>query len=143
MNGTIPETLPQWVQRCITAPLQVDCATTVMLKILDGKCKMNPAEKVVMAALYHACRPRAGALLGDDVHQLIEQASAARAAAGMDDALRLVVYERRLLAETLLSRPVMKAFKAMLRQQGLFALPALQAAASAVQDASGARHAAA
>jgi hypothetical protein len=138
MSSSVVDTsLTAWVAEFITDPLHVDCATTVMLKILDGKCKMNPAEKVVMAALYRACRPLAGALLGDDVHQLIARASAAQAGAGMDDALRLVVYERRLLAETMLSRPLMKTFKALLRQQGLFALPA------AVADQCGARHAAA
>jgi hypothetical protein len=31
------------------------------------------------------------------------------------------IYEKRVLAETARSRPVMKAFKAMIREQGLFA----------------------
>ena len=37
----------------------VDCATTVMLKILDGKCKMAEQEKHIMAWLYRrlVCRP--------------------------------------------------------------------------------------
>jgi hypothetical protein len=39
----------------------------------------------------------------------------------MDEAQRQTVYERRVLAETTLSRPVMKTFKAMIRAQGLFA----------------------
>jgi hypothetical protein len=32
----------------------------------------------------------------------------------------MIIYEQRLLAETMLSRPVMKGFKAMIREQGLF-----------------------
>ena len=50
--------IKQWLEIHPLSPLHVDCATTVMLKILDGKCKMNTDEKVVMALLYEAaCFP--------------------------------------------------------------------------------------
>lgn len=43
----------------------------------------------------------------------------------LDDALRERIYEQRVLAESMISRPVMKGFKAQIRAQGLFApLPA-------------------
>ena len=35
--------------------------------------------------------------------------------------MKNAIYERRVLAETAISRPVMKAFKAMIRAEGLFA----------------------
>lgn len=104
----------QWLAAHPLTPAHVDCATAVMLKILDGKCKMRPTEKSVMAQLYEQVRERPGALLGAAEHVLI-----AEARAGLDEATRLRVYERRVLAETMISRPVMKGFKAMLREQGL------------------------
>jgi len=33
--------------------------------------------------------------------------------------MKTFIYEKRVLAETMISRPVMKGFKAMIRQQGL------------------------
>jgi len=107
--------VPAWVASHPLTASDVDCATTVMLKILDGKCKMGSVEKVVMAALYDALLGRPGERFGEAEHALI-----ALARAGADDTLRNAIYERRVLAETALSRPVMKAFKAMIRNEGLF-----------------------
>lgn len=105
-----------WAATHPLAPVHVDCATAVMLKIIDGKCKMAEEEKRVMARLYDAVKSRPGARLGADIHALI-----ARTRDGADDATRLHVYENRVLAETMIARPTMKAFKAMLRAAGLFA----------------------
>ena len=85
-----------------------------MLKILDGKCKMAAGEKVVMAALYEQVKTHPGFNLGDDIHHLI-----ARAHNHADEAMKIFIYEKRVLAETMITRPVMKGFKAMIRQQGL------------------------
>ena len=105
-----------WVQAHPLSPGDVDCVTAVMLKILDGKCKMGAVDKLVMAALYDAVKSRPGLRFGDEFHALI--ASARESA---DETLKDFIYEKRVLAETAISRPVMKAFKAMIRQQGLFA----------------------
>ena len=96
-------------------PSDIDCATAVMLKILDGKCKMGEVDKLVMAALYDAVRDRPGQRFGTAEHALI-----AAAREGADEAMKNAIYERRVLAETAISRPVMKAFKAMIRAEGLF-----------------------
>lgn len=104
-----------WVAAHPLSPTEIDCATTVMLKILDGKCKMQATEKVVMTALYDAVRPGTGNLFDAAVHTLID-----RARQQADGALRDHIYEQRVLAETTLSRPVMKAFKARIRAEGLF-----------------------
>ncbi|HNB63986.1 hypothetical protein [Zoogloea sp.] len=116
--------LAAWAAVTPLTPSDVDCTTTVMLKILDGKCKMSPTDKVQMAALYDLLKDRPGARFGADFHALI-----ARAREGLDEALRMEVYEQRLLAETRLSRPVMKAYKAMLRATG-----ALEAATTDAED---------
>lgn len=109
-----PDHVSHWLSSHCLTPIQVDCVTTVMLKILDGKCKMPAAEKQVMALLYEAVKAQPGELLSPDLHTLI-----AAAHGQVDDAMKNSIYEKRLLAETTLSRPVMKAFKAMIRQQGL------------------------
>lgn len=103
-----------WVASQALTPSDVDCAVTVMLKILDGKCKMRPTEKQVMTHLYHAVCELPGIQLGADIHRLIAQAGAQP-----DDSMKLAIYEKRVLAETMISRPVMKAFKSMIREQGL------------------------
>ncbi|MCQ8104744.1 hypothetical protein NP590_11560 [Methylomonas sp. SURF-2] len=104
----------QWLLLHPLSPIHVDCATAVMLKILDGKCKMPTAEKQVMALLYDAVKTQAGEVLAAELHGLI-----AEALINPDDGLKNRIYEQRLLAETTLSRPVMKGFKAMIRREGL------------------------
>jgi hypothetical protein len=97
-------------------PIHVDCATAVMLKILDGKCKMSVQEQSVMTQLYDAVKVLPGRLLDRDLHQQI-----ADARRNLDEAGRTALYEKRVLAESIISRPVMQSFKAMIREQGLFA----------------------
>ncbi|WP_027160009.1 hypothetical protein [Methylobacter luteus] len=104
----------RWLQDNPLSASHVDCATTVMLKILDGKCKMKAEEKVIMTLLYDQVKTRRGEQLGDEMHQLI-----ANARDHLDDEIKNVIYEKRVLAETMISRPVMKGFKAMIRQRGL------------------------
>lgn len=104
-----------WAARTVFGPEQIDCTTAVMLKILDGKCRMFEAEKQAVAAVYAVVRDQPGARLDAAVHALIAQAQAAPG----DPALVEAVYERRVLAETAISRPVMKAYKAWLRAEGV------------------------
>lgn len=106
--------LAAWALEHLAAPVDVDCTTTVMLKILDGKCKMGPYDKDVIPLLYDATRHLPGKLLDDAAHALIE-----RARAGEGEALVSEIYEHRVLAETAISRPVMKAYKARLRAAGV------------------------
>lgn len=108
------EHVVRWVQAHPLSPIQVDCATAIMLKILDGKCKMAFGEKRVMAELYEQVKTHPGLNLGADIHRLI-----AHAQNHADEAMKTFIYEKRVLAETMISRPVMKGFKAMIRQQGL------------------------
>ncbi len=110
-----PDTVGRWVAEHPLTPIHVDCATTVMLKILDGKCKMYPEEKIVMTLLYDQVKGLCGELFDDGMHRLI-----AEARGNLNEEMRNRIYEKRVLAETVLSRPVMKGFKASIRQQGLF-----------------------
>lgn len=99
-------------------PIYVDCATTVMLKILDGKCKMLPEEKKVMAVLYDSLKHLPGDRLPINIHALI-----AIVRERLSDELVEQIYEQRLYAEQAISRPVMKGFKAKLRESGILLSP--------------------
>ena len=103
-----------WAHERAFDPVHIDCATSLMLKILDGKCKMNQDEKDVMAVIYDVVRHKPGKLLDSDIHELI-----ALARNESSDQIIEEVYEQRLYAEQMISRPVMKAYKAMLRQEGI------------------------
>ncbi len=103
-----------WVQAHPLTPVHIDCVITVMLKILDGKCKMPTTEKQIMEWLYDEVKNQPSVLLDTSVHDLIRHGRE-----NLDDAMKNIIYENRLLAETALSRPVMKEFKAMIRQEGL------------------------
>ncbi len=100
-------------------PAHVDCATAVMLKILDGKCKMSSVEKVIMEQLYDDVKTQTSDKLGQKDHDFIALARKRRDEEGLDDDVRNQIYEQRLYAETMISRPVMKDFKGMLRQCGV------------------------
>ena len=103
-----------WAATAHLEPIEIDCAAALMLKIIDGKCKMNPAEKAIMAVVSDVVKDRPGHHLGAADHALIALARDSR-----DPDLLARVYERRVLAETMISRPVMKAYKAMLREVGV------------------------
>ena len=103
-----------WAQNNSLTPIEIDCVTAIMLKILDGKCKMYPEEKYVMTLFYDVTKHQAGISLGKDIHQLIRLARL-----GINEELKEKVYEQRLYAETVISRPVMKTFKAKLRKNGI------------------------
>lgn len=100
----------QWALGTRFEPAHLDCVTAIMLKILDGKCKMGEAEKAALTAVYDVVRERPGQGLGDTVHALIAQA---RQHAGNDTAAS--VHAWRVRAEAHIPKPVMKGFKQSLR----------------------------
>ena len=108
------EQVAQWLAECPLSPSEVDCAVAVKLKILDGKCKMPAEEKVVMALLYGCIVALPGARLDFNMRALIAQLSPV-----LSETQKNQIYEQRVLAETMISRPIMKAFKARIRAQGL------------------------
>lgn len=110
-----PSEIAAWAASNIVDPLEIDCILALMLKILDGKCKMNDADRGAAILLYDTVGQRQGCRLDAAAcHELI-----AEARRQSDDDLKMHIYEQRLLAETMLSRPVMKAFKARLREAGI------------------------
>jgi hypothetical protein len=80
-----------WVAENPPTPIHVDCITAVMLKVLDGKCRMKSDKKTIMATLYQTIKGQPGKLLADELHQLIEQALD-----NNDDAMKNRIYKQRL-----------------------------------------------
>ena len=110
--------LSDWLKQHTLTPPEVDCSVAVMMKILDGKCKMPADEKVIMEALYLCIKDLPSDKLGHQYHQFIAPyANTDRH--NISDEKILEIYEMRVLAETEISRPVMKKFKARLRQEGV------------------------
>jgi hypothetical protein len=100
----------QWAHDSPLEPAHLDCVTAIMLKILDGKCKMGEAEKSALAAVYDVVRERPGQGLDDAVHALIAQARQ-----GTDSAVAASIHAWRVRAEAHIPKPVMKGFKQSLR----------------------------
>lgn len=107
-----PHPAALWAGNVELEPIQLDCVTAIMLKILDAKCKMGESEKTALAAVYDVVKTRPGQGLGDEVHALIAQA---RQRDEADATLAEPIHAWRLRAEAYIPKPDMKAFKAMLR----------------------------
>ena len=104
----------EWAQEMVFDPTQVDCTTTVVLKILDNKCKMLPGEKVAVMAVYDVVKQQPASLFDTDTHQVI-----ADARIQPNNMVMQTIHELRVFAEANIPKPVMKAYKAVLRD-GLF-----------------------
>jgi hypothetical protein len=100
-----------WAQATPFEPAHLDCVAAIMLKILDGKCKMGEAEKAALASVYDVVKIWPGLSLGDDVHALIAQARQ-----GSTPALAEAIHAWRVRAESEIPKPVMKGFKQLLRR---------------------------
>lgn len=114
----VDERITHWTNNNILTPAEIDCATAVMLKILDGKCKMPSNEKIIMQSLYIAVKNQEGLYLDHSYHEFIEPFLELRKEEISEEQI-LEIYEKRVLAETQISRPVMKKFKSRLRQEGI------------------------
>lgn len=100
------------------SPEQVDCTTAVVLKILDGKCKMHPGEQAAVLAIYDAVRQRPETLFDGSVHGVIEAARRQP-----DPVVAQTIHQLRIHAEQVIPKPIMKRYKAFLRA-GLLGEPA-------------------
>ncbi|GAB2197342.1 hypothetical protein MAH3_15250 [Sessilibacter sp. MAH3] len=114
----VDERITHWTNNNILTPAEIDCATAVMLKILDGKCKMPSNEKIIMQSFYIAVKNQEGLYLDHSYHEFIEPFLELRKEEISEEKI-LEIYEKRVLAETQISRPVMKKFKSRLRQEGI------------------------
>lgn len=85
---------------------QVDCLTTLMLKILDGKCKMDEDTQTSARVIYEQAHRNRSHLFDPNIHALIQQVF------DRPDLLSLrYVHELRQYAESAIPKSVMKGFK--------------------------------
>jgi hypothetical protein len=112
MSSAHPAT--QWALQTSFDSTQVDCTTTAVPKILDNKCKMLPGEKAAIMCVYDVVKLRPGRLVDESTHRLITKAHTE-----VDDSILEQIHALRLHAESGIPKPVMKAYKAVLRE-GLF-----------------------
>ena len=103
-----------WAIQAGFTPEQVDCTTAVVLKILDNKCKMLPGEKLAVMAIYDVVRHLAAPLFDGAVHAAINAARLQPDSAALE-----AIHPLRVYAEAAIPKPVMKHYKAFLRD-GLF-----------------------
>lgn len=94
--------------------VQLDCVTAVVLKVLDQKCKMPLHEQETMLAIYGLLHPTPAQHFDEGVHRVID---AALQQQPLDETTRTEIHRLRLLAEALIPKPVMKSFKARLRNE--------------------------
>ena len=104
----------EWAAQTDFSPIHIDCTTAVVLKILDGKCKMLPGEMAAVMAVYDVVKDRPNLLFEATVHAAITQA---RSQAHRQQPSAIHALRRE--AEARIPKPVMKAYKALLRE-GLF-----------------------
>ncbi|MCU7807693.1 MAG: hypothetical protein KZQ73_07470 [Candidatus Thiodiazotropha sp. (ex Semelilucina semeliformis)] len=105
-----PHPAALWAETAPLDPLQVDCVTAVMLRILDNKCELVPEEQMALMAVYSVVREKKGLLFDVSIHKDIDEALKMR---GSDSNDR--IHELRLFAEETIPKPVMKHFKSYLR----------------------------
>jgi len=103
-----------WAMETTFDPIHLDCITAIMLKVLDGKCKMGAAEKGAITAVYDITRSRPGQGLGDQVHAIIASGRAGQAS-GLKDEIAGAIHAWRVTAESAIPKDVMKNFKKILR----------------------------
>ncbi len=102
----------QWAIHVCFTPVQADCTTAVVLKILDNKCKMLPGEKFAVMAIYDVVSHLSS--FDSSVHGEISKACLQPALLASD-----AIHQFRLHAEAVIPKAVMKQYKAFLRE-GLF-----------------------
>ena len=106
-----PEQIVIWTNNSRFTASDIDCTTAVVLKILDQKCKMESTDKHAVVMLYDRIKTQAGDCIDPEVHKVIATARMAPT-----DEVMLNIHKLRVHAESLIAKPVMKAYKQMLRQ---------------------------
>ena len=106
----LPHPAALWAETAPLDSLQVDCVTTVMLKILDNKCKMSPEEQMALTAVYSVVKERKGLIFEASIHQEIDDALKAGGIVSNER-----IHALCLFAEKSIPKPVMKHFKSYLR----------------------------
>ena len=106
----------EWALANHFIPMHVDCTISVVLKILDNKCKMLPGEKSAVLAIYDVVKEFPGELFCQTDQEVITNARCTETTTGE---VMKKIHSLRLYAEKNIPKVVMKEYKAILRD-GLF-----------------------
>lgn len=105
------EQIASWANDTGFTASDIDCTTAVVLKILDQKCKMESIAMHAVIMLYDIVKTHTGKILGPEVHKTIQMARSQPT-----DEVMLNIHTLRVHAESVIDKPVMKAYKQMLGQ---------------------------
>lgn len=100
-----------WSKEAGFSPSDVDCTFTVMLKILDGKCKMDASEQAALIAIFDTVKYLPRDRLDESILQAIELARPTPT-----DNIKDKIHKLRVYAESVVPKSTMKEYKKMLRE---------------------------
>ena len=103
------QSILEWCEHSSFSAVQLDCLTSLMLKILDDKCQMDEMHQDVIKAMYSITGERVGVLFDPNIHLFIQQVL--QESTPVYD---LHIHELRLYAESAISQQEMKSFKQFL-----------------------------
>ena len=100
------QVIAEWAAQTEFNLQQVHCLIAIMLKILDGKCRMDAETQYCVQIIYRNAHRGRSHLFSTDIHRFIEQTLQ------QADSLSLgFVRELRLYAESAIAKTRMKRFK--------------------------------
>ena len=101
-----PDVVAIWASKIRFNSRQLDCLTTLMLKILDGKCKMEQSVQDLVVVIYQSTVKEHVELFDPAVHEFIWEVRKQR-----NPVTSRQLHELRLYAEQAIPQLVMKQFK--------------------------------
>jgi len=105
-SGASQHPAAKWARETVFEASQLDCIIAIMLKILDGKCKMEEADKTALSVVYDIVKTRSGQGFDNSIHALI---AAHRKCSSVTSSAQILDW--RVRAEASIQKPVMKSFK--------------------------------
>lgn len=103
-----------WAQHHEFTQQQLEYATILQLKILDCKCQMSPDDQRLFSQVYLGMKYKTISPFQLEVHTLIDEATGDTLAA--KEQYEKAVHHYRKHYESTMQRPVMKAYKAYVRE---------------------------
>lgn len=109
------DTARQWAKSYTFSDIQTQYATILALKILDGKCQMSGEDQTIFMAVYDGIGEKIPSPWTTPLHRLISQSRVEGQLACHPSSQDTIKFHRQE-AEGAMQRPIMKSYKAMVRQ---------------------------
>ncbi len=105
----------KWAQQYDFTPEELEYATILQLKILDAKCQMSPQDQELFSHVYQGIRYKKLSPFKLLVHELIDRATGDTLCAKPTH--QKTIHLQRQEHEAHMQRPLMKAYKQMVRER--------------------------